>query len=159
MVQVDTVFWPFLLDLRSCLCNELAVSAPEQSLCLCSVVPGVPDFAGVVNGKGQAWVRLVSVFPSSSPPAVDTTMTNCDAPLAATVEVGVVRCSPVAGTRQVPQDAWEASAELVMSDMMAIYRAICCTGRTIYRSSYTPYGPQGGVVGGFWSIVVPQGDD
>ena len=123
---VDTRFWPLMLELRRCLCEELAKASPSEELCMCTVVPGEPDFSCVQNGKGFAWVRLVNAYPSNSVPTVENRLLPCHPLHGALIEVGVVRCSPVPSNPRavVSKDAWQKVSELVMSDMAAMNRAL-----------------------------------
>lgn len=160
-MKVDRRFWPLLLELRSCLCDALKESSPEHELCQCLVVPGIgPDpSAALSQKKGMAWVRLVNSYPSTSPPSPSSQMLPCHPQHAAQVEIGVLRCYPVPGPRGVlSAEVVEEAAELQMSDMAAMVRAVCCTERDHVLGSYTPDGPAGGLYGGTWTVYFPQDD-
>src|SRR5687768_7235763 len=100
MLREDTIAYPVIVALSGCLATELtAQGGPE--LCYVGPIAGplVLDFcgSGSCDGTGcggQAWVRLVDVFPSAQFPALDTIGSNCRSPLAFTLEVGVARCAP-----------------------------------------------------------------
>ena len=156
-------FWPQLTRLRDCLCATLDDwGLPEP--CFCGVVAGamVPqDYVGSCTGKqGMAWVRLASVAPmlvySDTGAAIP-----CGMPLTATVDVGVTRMAPTLNSRGEPPtvEQQEAAALLTTNDMSAAHQAItCCFGsRDVRVLTWAPLGPDGGVVGGVWSIEVDGG--
>lgn len=151
-----------MLDLQTCLCNALLTHGGGQ-VCLCSVLAGSEvayDYCAGCGGDtcGQAWVRLVSAFPSSALPDPDADA-RCTGPLAYALEVGVVRCAPLPAEDGTPPDAGEHldSALQVAQDMQAMLRAMqCCFSRGVLHvvGEYTPVGPGGGCVGGTWSVTV-----
>jgi hypothetical protein len=157
----DAKIWPGLTELATCLCSELE-EAQLPDLCFCGVLPGADVPADYVSeDAGMAWVRLMNVYPSTIFPSTDTSLKSCVVPLAAQVEIGVLRCSPSpddAGTPPSAAAMWEAT-RLQMADMAAMYRAVrCCyaKGKAMVLGQYTPIGPQGGVVGGTWSVWFEQ---
>ena len=157
--MIDTKMWPYLLTLRTCLKDLLVADGFEA--CLVAVTPGEDvDPSGVQNGRGLAWVRLASAFGSNSPPAKAVTISNCTTGLAARIEVGVLRCMPMPGRTQasLTQEQLEFAAEAQLGDMLLMQRALCCAERPFLLDNYTPLGPQGGVVGGAWSVLVGEGD-
>lgn len=157
----DAEVFPKILKLADCLCQELAASAlPEP--CWCGVVVGdlfPSEFCSdcTTNKCGSAWVRLAGVFPSNVLPTADQSTGSCTAPLAFTVEVGVDRCAAVGDSRGNPPTVGQRleEARLVLADMQAMRRAIvCCFGTKDYvLGEYTPRGPQGGCVGGTWTVT------
>jgi hypothetical protein len=159
----DATIWPGLVELTACLCAELE-EAQLPELCFCGVVPGADvawDYVGTSGGDGMAWVRLVSVYPSTVFPTTDASLRSCATALAAQVELGVLRCAPNPQDDGTPPSAaaqWEAT-RLQMADMRAMYRAVkCCAakGRQMVVGQYNPTGPRGGVVGGTWQVWVQQ---
>lgn len=159
----DRAVWPVLISLAECLCQQITDSGlPEP--CFCGIYPGqqVPfDYCdGCEDGKcGQAWVRLSQTYLSKIFPAPDPEGT-CIAPLAFVVEVGIIRCAPVADENGNPPSMADQldTALLQVNDMMAMRRAImCCTQAFKHRrhvlQNYTPVGPLGGCVGGGWLVV------
>lgn len=168
-VVPDGSFWPQMLALRNCVCEELKVSAPDEPLCFCGVTVGAPDTSGVVNGKGAAWVSLAQNYPYGQRfPQPNAEATTCGSPMAAMLNVGVVRCWPVSssasGKNPPTQRQQEKAAELVYSDMAALQRAICACfsqGPSYERVQYviqgwTPIEPQGALAGGFWSVFISE---
>jgi hypothetical protein len=119
-----------------------------------------------VDGKcgGQAWVRVADVFPSAEFPVPSQTISNCNVPLAFTLEVGIVRCKPMGENSQLrgytpPTLEQNVGAlRLQMADMAAIRRAIqCCFGEddTTYIVGTYVSSPAGGdCLGGYFSVTV-----
>lgn len=151
-----------MLDLQACLCDALLTHGGGP-VCQCSVVAGSEvayDFCSGCGSDtcGQAWVRLDNAFPSSSLPDPDSEA-RCTAPVAYSLEVGVLRCAPLPDDQGSPPDAGQHldAALLVAQDMQAMLRAMqCCLDRSVQHvlGQYTPIGPAGGCVGGAWTVVV-----
>lgn len=155
----DYALWPALMELTTCLCAEVA-NAGLPELCFCGLVPGDTvawDYIGD-TGQGMAWVRLMNIYPSAAFPAVDSTLrSSCASPLAAQVEMGILRCAPSPDSDGTPPSMaaqWEAT-RLQLADMAAMYAAVrCCYDRqeNMVLGQYNPAGPEGGVVGGTWQV-------
>lgn len=153
----DATIWPGLDQLATCLCEELIRSGLPE-LCFCGVVAGQPAFDITEEDRGLAWVRLINVHPSLTFPQAAVGRATCTAPLVAEVEIGVMRCFPAAKAGDIPTEIqqWE-QARLQHADMMAMYRAImCCYAKfdDFAISNYTPDGPDGGYVGGTWTVAL-----
>lgn len=151
----DRIIWPVLDQLAVCLCEELIRSALPPT-CFCGVVAGEPAFDITEDDRGYAWVRLVAVSPTTDFPAPTITSRNCASMLMAQFEVGVMRCFPGALTGEMPTttEQWEA-VRLQQADMAAMYRAIQCCAKKYAEftlGAYTPVGPDGGYVGGNWTV-------
>lgn len=167
----DMLAMPVLTQIWDCLCAELP-STVGGAPCFCGLRPGalIPMDYCDCNGKGtcggNAFVNLMSVFPSKIFPQPDRLSTGCMSPLAARIQVGVYRCVPVVAN---PNSQGKAGAEpptelqmmqatrVQMSDMAAIYRALVCCSKQQKKftvEQYTPVGPAGGCGGGQWSVVV-----
>lgn len=156
---VERRFWPTMLELRTCLCDELAKSAPNEPLCSCAVLPGLPDTSTIPAGKGAAWVRQITT--SAVQATTNVEASPCGSMWEAVIEIGVLRCAPVQQGRatSITDEQWEATTELVLSDQAAMLRALCCV--KVHRASwsagtYTPLGPEGGLVGGAWTFVLQE---
>jgi hypothetical protein len=164
----DTIIYPTMIALSACLCTEIEGSGlPEP--CSCGPLIGdlVLDYCGeCADGKcgGQAWVRLVDAFPSNDFPNPLAAIQNCNAPLAYTLEVGIVRCKPTgkaSGVRGFVPPSMEQNVEalrLQLADMAAMRRAIqCCFGDTdvsYIMNAYTPSPVDGDCLGGAFSVIV-----
>jgi hypothetical protein len=159
VMREDTRFWPLLTDLASCLCAEIAASQlPEP--CFCGILPGgivALDYCEECDGKcGMAWVRLTTITELRSEQVQDSS--KCTQPLRATVEVGIARCAPTGDESGPPTMAEQLdTARLLLADQAAVLRAIrCCTGRMFTLGTWTPMGPQGGCVGGAWTVTFEE---
>lgn len=154
----DTAVWPAMVSLSQCLCEEME-KAGLTAKCYCGMLPGqqvaweYPD--------GQAWVRLVGAFPSTQfPNQVSRVVGSCYAPLAISLEVGILRCAPLpkrAGETITPAQQFEA-VRLQTADMAVMRRAIqCCfKGSDVLLGNYSPLGPNGGMVGGTWQVYIGE---
>jgi hypothetical protein len=147
--------------LSAAVCNELATSGAGPT-CWCGLYPGSApswEYCGECSGSacGMGYVRLAGVFPYSTFPiqAVDF---HCVMPLAWTVEVGALRCvpQPADGELLSPSLMGNVALEQVL-DAQALYRALKCYGLDVAAESYTPVGPMGGCVGGFWRAFLALG--
>jgi len=163
----DTVIWPVMVSLAECLCTQITSSGlPEP--CFCGVLPGndvAYDYCdGCEDGTcGQAWVRMAEAFPARVFPVPDSDRGNCATALAVELVVGIVRCAPMPDEHGDPptMEAQFDTAQLVVADMMAMRRAImCCTqayrGRDYLLGPYLPIGPEGGCVGGAWTVTFSE---
>jgi hypothetical protein len=156
----DNRVFTALTDLATCLCATL-VTEGLPDVCFCGVVPG--EAASAMYGGdcakrcGMAWVRLVSVSPTNTlgDQAPATQPGNCASGIGSTVEVGVLRCTPIGTAERPPSDAdLLSAARLQIADMMAMRQAVaCCVGsRDWVLGTYTPAGPSGGLLGGLWTV-------
>jgi hypothetical protein len=138
----------------------------DQDLCARAVYPGamIPiDYAAESCG-GMAYVRLNAVVPTTTFPAPETSPMACVATLAYTFEVGVLRPAPhievTNGEPEMPEDAEQnATAYSQYTDMMAIRSAVQDVREDIeyvVLGGYTPAGPDGGAVGGWWTVTLGQ---
>lgn len=146
-------------ELAQCLCATIA-SEGLPPVCFCGIVPGEVPSLDYVNSCdeacGMAWVRMAGAGMVSSINNESVQKNNCDGTLGWDMEVGMIRCSPVGDEQgNAPeQDEWLASADLQLADMVAMKKAIMCCPSFKYfvLTTYTPIGPQGGAVGGFWIV-------
>jgi hypothetical protein len=146
-------------DLTDCLCGLLATKGGGKT-CWCGYLPGNDiawDGCGECDegGCGLGFITVNSVFPSSTLPNPDFGMT-CNAPLAATLTVGALRCIPIA-EQEMPDELDVIEAGLaIVADMAAIHEAIaCCMGANEYViGQYVSLGPEGGCAGGQWTVTV-----
>lgn len=156
--------------LLEALVEELRESDLLDSMCAVTAYPGqaVPvDYAGGEECGGMAWVRHVSSNPTVRFPNADVTPDNCYATLAHIMEVGLLRPAPIPESDgrdiELP-DALEHlnSALDLANDMVVMQKAIGRAAKSIdfvILGSYTPVGPEGGTVGGTWSLTVGEDDD
>jgi hypothetical protein len=149
-----------LAALAECLCAQIATDGlPEP--CFCGLVPGeAPAVEYVTNCSddkcGMAWVRLSAVAPITGIGIPNITINNCNSVIGFDAEVGIMRCAPVGDQDGNPPSDEEllAAADLQIADMMAMYRAMaCCEAlEEFIIETYTPIGPDGVAVGGFWTL-------
>lgn len=143
---------------------ELEADGTAKGLCMVSVMPGgaVPLDYGAESCGGMVWVRLTQAFPTQEFPQQATTLNNCGYDLALALEVGVMRPAPMPtdfqGDIELPpaEEHFEAAA-LQDRDMEAVHRAVKALAQRIeyvVLGSYEPVGPDGGTVGGTWTLTV-----
>lgn len=156
-----------LAELLERLTAEIRAAGKQDDYCSVTIQPGtavVFDFGPESDCRGTAWVRLVSANPTASFPAPDTTVNNCISLLAYTVEMGALFPAPVMeetlGAFILPEDIelFEASMRQVreMTMMHKALKAAAIPEKVL--GDYAPIGPEGGVLGGTWTLVV-GGDD
>jgi hypothetical protein len=146
-----------LTEVAACLCAQIQIDGlPEP--CFCGVVPGEAiaiDYAGDCAPLcGMAWVRLSNVYSAASVGVASVLPGNCGRSTGIDIEVGIVRCISAGdsdGSPPSPEELQDAT-ELQLADAMVLQRTlICCDALdsgSIIMGTYTPVGPQGGVVGG-----------
>lgn len=158
----DLEVWPKLVLLADALCQEIADSGLEEP-CFCGIMPGAGialDYVDGCEAGGMAWVRMVTAFPSQTFPEPDVDINGCDQAMAFQAEVGIIRAFRVPDNGEPPtQGDMLTAAEVQMAEMAAMRRAILCrfTG-TVALGQYTPIGPDGGALGGAWSLSVACND-
>jgi hypothetical protein len=151
-----------LVDLAACVCDALAERGAGVP-CWCGIVPGAEaSWVGCTecdSGRcGSAWVRLDGVWPYVSFPNPEVGLT-CAATMGYTVEVGVVRCMPLNDDGSPLDTAESLDVALAgAADMQALLYAIsCCFGDVLHTvDSWVPVGPQGGCVGGYWTLSLAR---
>jgi hypothetical protein len=152
-----------LASLVACLCEQIA-EAGLPDPCFCGLVPGeaaAADYIGDCNDRcGMAWVRLVSLYPSSIIGAADTTPGNCAKGLGADIEIGIMRCITAGesdGSPPSPAELLDATL-LQVTDAIVMWKTVyCCDGidnADFILGQYQPLGPGGGTVGGVWNLSV-----
>lgn len=154
-----------LQAISACLCAQIL--DPDNGVpdvCYCGVVPGATPpagYAGDCSKKcGMAWVRLVSVYPSSSTGVISTVPARCDTGMGMDVEVGILRCMSVGDDQgNLPPPAEQVAAvELQMADLMVMWKAILCCDAIpsgdVLLGQYQPVGPEGGLVGGIFNLAM-----
>lgn len=147
--------------LAECLCAQIATEGMTEP-CFCGVLAGdtvVNDYIGSCTDtrNGMAYVRLITGAPTTGIGVQDTTLNNCAADLGFDLEVGILRSVNLAPNRDgspptpAQQLAW---AQTQMNEMEAMRRAIMCCAvlGDFILNEYTPVGPAGGVIGGFWTL-------
>lgn len=154
--------------LLEALTAEIRAAGKEDDFCAVTIYPGtaVPvDFGPESDCRGTAWVRLAGANPSVSFPAADNRVNNCSYSLAYTVEMGMVGPAPVLedslGRFTVPDDVEQFEASMrMMDELEMMHRAIKAAGiDQMVLGDWTPQGPEGGVMGGLWTMQIGGDED
>ena len=168
MAVTDLSVLPVAQLLLDCFAAEVAlVDAPPAvtSLRVGQQVELLLAFTRDECCEGVGWVRVATIYPSSTFPAQDTEWSPCaPAGWAAVLEMGVARCAPTPDASSIPSaDEWSAIATAVLEDAAAMRRAICCFdgtdgARRSLAGLWTPLPVEGGCVGGTQQLTVSIGD-
>lgn len=144
----DAMVLPLVERIHTCVCETLEARGLAAD-CKCILAPGAafpPSFPAA--GKGVAWVGIETIAPMED--------TFCSGALVVGLNVGVLRCMPV--TRDDPSAAQYAEyMAQALADMQALRKALLCCDHEVEDvalGTWTPYGPEGGVYGGFWTATV-----
>lgn len=164
---LDNVVFSQMAEIAECLCAKLAANG-LPTVCFCGIIAGaLPyDATGVGEGCesddpddnvgcGQAWVRLVSAYPSTQVGVADVIPGNCTKGFGYDIEIGVMRCIRIEELGgALPADEMLAAVQLQIADMLTMQQALmCCSAfdtEDFVLGQYTPIGPEGGLVGGSW---------
>lgn len=160
----DTGAYPVMQALIARVPLELAASglAPVGYAYMQPGGQPVIDYAGLDNNCGELIVSMLTAYPSTNFPAQESSL-NCVPQMAYQLEVALFRCAPnPTGTKQTPRpptvEAQNNATRLYLADMKAVKRAICKTMAELERAfvlqSFRGYGPEGGVLGGVWPLLV-----
>lgn len=169
--QEDDIAWPTMVSITAEIENQLALCG-LPGVCRNTVVPGplaVLEACGSC-GKGgggecggQAWVRFVTEYPSQEFPAADQSGSNCDSPMAYTLEVGIARCLPVGSPSALSGFNIPAISEMVaatrlqMADKRVMRRAIKAVANRSDKAysigTYNVMQAQGDCGGGVWLVT------
>lgn len=155
-----------LAELLEALTAQIKAKGREGRYCSITIQPGnavVFDF-GDEDCTGMAWVRMISANPTVSFPTPAADVNNCVHLLAYQVEVGMIGPAPkiedTMGEFTVPDDIELFDAAMRQAEELdMMYQAIrkAKIPQKII-GDYTPQGPEGGVMGGTWTLTV-GGDD
>lgn len=147
-----------VLNLVDCVCTALTNFGAGPT-CWCGLYPGVEvahdyctDCGNDVCGMGYVRLALGSPYSTFPNPAIDD---RCALPMMWAVEVGALRCMPSSedGSGLDEQTLAEVSLR-TMLDSLALRDAIkCCTG-SWGLGPWTPVGPLGMCVGGYWQAFL-----
>lgn len=152
-----------VLLLKECLCEQLALKVARgvsQDVCICFIAAGdnTPfDYCGPDQCRedqcGQAWVRVQTVIPLV--PDFEGRAV-CDAPLQAVVEVGITRCETAIfdGHSLPDEEAHLADVLTQLEDFGTLRAALRCCDLAGGMGEYVPLGPEGGCVGGMFTVTI-----
>jgi hypothetical protein len=153
----DAGVWPQLVAIHGAVTREL--EARELGVQV-TFIPGAINaiLQDAATGCAEGFIRVAGVFPYTSFPEVDTT-SNCSTLTGATIEVGVMRCMPAADPRLPQNGPGFAETFETTRQQLADMRAIQCALQKvdiedIALGQYTPVGPQGTAVGGYWTVSI-----
>ncbi|MFI5493589.1 hypothetical protein [Actinoplanes sp. NPDC051859] len=158
-VTADEVAWPIATGLRSLLRAALA-DAVGGAPASCAVVPG-RDVAIDDCCAGQAWVRIVRVYPTTAAefpnPRGTAVGDGCDDGVSWAVELGAgsARCAPSADDYGNPpaDELLEDAARTLADDAARIRRSVLRDLRRVdgvdevFMAEQSSVGPSGGCVG------------
>lgn len=143
MATIEPVSFQVARLLLNCFCDALAANAAEDPTIAaprnCCLRPGVDVPLDVdANGndlccEGEAWVKIVSVYPSSQFPVPDEApLSNpCQLQrLTVALELGIMRCIPEDATCEERTD----KLRIMMADADAAFRAACCWGDQLSKT-------------------------
>lgn len=152
-----------LAELLESLARQIRAKGKEDDYCSITIQPGnavVFDFGPESGCGGMAWVRLVAANPTSAFPAADVGVNNCAFSLAFMVEVGMMAPAPVMEDRMgsfvLPEDTELFEASMRQSDEMQMMFDAIRTADIPEKvlGDYLPQGPEGGILGGIWTVQV-----
>lgn len=164
----DRVAAPLAIELLKCLndaVNLLEKPPADRMLRSGNIVNFLVGLTKNECCAGLAWVRVDAVVPSSGQnwPAADLVPLprGCATQrYAVRLEMGIVRCAPVASTTIPTDDQWNISAVDTLDDMAAMQKAICCMrdllepNQLILEGSWEPLAVQGMCVGGILPVTI-----
>ena len=155
-------------ELSECLCAQIL--DPENGVpdvCYCGIVPGeqaIGNYAGDCKTKcGMAWVRLAGLYPMAAIGQPSIQPGNCGTGLGIDVEMGILRCIEVGDEQgnMISPEEMLAATQLQIADALVMHKAVLCCeaipSKEAMLSTYTPVGPNGGLVGGI--ILVSMGTE
>jgi hypothetical protein len=157
-VVVDPVAGPVLLDVLAAALEAFDEAPGVVAPCAAGVVAGAA--AAVDRGLdtadgccGQLWVRLVSLYPSRTFPDPDGRPTDAGSvSWAVVVEVGSVRPAPSMDEEQ--EAAWVAVTDQAVLRYALLTRYAEDREVQLVLGTFTPFGPEGGVVGGALTATI-----
>lgn len=158
---MSDLVWDKLTQLADCLCGTFA-DADVDELCFCGIVPGAAIAYDYIDREcpdtsGMAWVRLSTQYATRSFPQQLVTSTPCGAEIAVVADLGVIRNIPLGDNGEPPDAAvMQAVAENQVNEAALMRKAVtCCLGDGVILGQYVPVGPDGGAVGGYFTVSIP----
>lgn len=166
MATIEPLSWRIAQSLLACLCEALAANSNEDPTLpmpqRCCFRAGVDTVLNITNDGfnaidqcclGEAYVKLISVYPSTvfpEPDSVPTTTTCQLSRLTVSLEMGTIRCI------SNDPDCAESSdkVRLMAADMQAMYKAVCCWQKRINKA---PFRPGTKWFAGAWEQAGPDG--
>ncbi|MCA1806657.1 MAG: hypothetical protein LC687_02165 [Actinobacteria bacterium] len=145
---------------------ECADEQLELPVCRSFVNPGSNAPHDVCSqtdyGNGQLWVANLGT--SAGWPTIAGNPITCATPFAEEIELGIIRCaeSVLEDDGDIPDAAaLTADAMRQQDDKMALKTALLCCwgvdGKDMLPPIWEPLEPQGGCVGGKWTVFIRDG--
>ena len=167
----DNDIFSQMASIAECLCAKIEENGLPP-LCFCGIIAGDQpyDASGIGDGCdeddedagcGQAWVRLVSGYPSSVVGQADVMPGNCATAFGFDLEIGILRCIRIEAEGGIlPAEEMLEAVQLQVADMLTMQQALLCCPNLPVDSfvigQYAPIGPLGGLVGGtFITSITP----
>lgn len=102
---------------------------------------------------GQVWTRVISVTPNRGKGPCSVVSWTAE------VAVGAVRCAATVDNRGNPPSPKAMTADTVamLDDMHALEHVVQCSPHVSRIGGWRPIGPQGGCLGGEWTVNVRYG--
>jgi len=159
------IIGPILEDLLACGYASLCDSNREPGLSF--LAPGGDvAYDNCCEGAGQLWVRLIEMYPTGPFPSRDTRPRCAPTLWGARIGLGVIRCAHTVDANGTPPTADQMTGDTLgmTADASALRDALLCCFVNSTRNvdawsieNWLPQGPQGGCVGGEWTIVIGFG--
>lgn len=156
---MDSIINPYLSALAQCAAEEVNANG---NTCFSGVTVGdsfisMSGIGDCEDACGEMWVRVATMYPSTSTGVAEVGQVNCHTSLGLDIEIGAIRCFEMHEGGEAPTAAELLAANMQsMDDAAAIYRAIVCCNHfpDVVVGQWTPIGPEGGMVGGIWTLAV-----
>lgn len=155
MAVTSTYLYDLLTQISTCIQTELTPT-PRRT-----ILPPGTEVVWDECCDGQSWVRVISQAPGS---AVERRSGNCTPSMwEVTLGIGVIRCAAVPDAMGNPPSAVKLARDTdqMLTDAEAIKQALACcmnSDLSLRFLSWSPKGPQGGCVGGEWTIIIKIGN-
>lgn len=162
-MAIEPLSWKIAKSLIACLCAELAANfvadptLPMPKRCCLragsEILMDVTDAGEDLCCSGEAYVKVISIYPSAAFPEPDQpTATPCQmSRYTMALELGVLRCIPDSATCTESDFA----VRRAMADGEAAFRAACCWGADLKTPQLVGRGVKW--FAGGWDIGGPDG--
>lgn len=148
--------------------TRLKADGSDADLCSKTLMSGsdlILDY-GLESCGGMLFVRLLSVNTTATFPESDVTTNNCAYTLAYQCEIGLLRPAvmPEQAMKRIilPTDEQHFDQSMRqyadMEKMLGALQAIGTEYDEFIIGQYSPYGPEGGIIGGIWSFTIGEKD-
>ena len=123
------------------------------------VLPGVSAFRVGASECSQAWVRIAGAYPSTVTGQPDARPGACGPLLGLSLEFGIMRCwTPPDEDEEPSTEELETAMAEIAADIETLKATILCCdaleSEDVLMGRWTPMGPEGPDVGGYWTLEV-----